>query len=70
VLRIKFKKELGPMKGEVINNGNIYIFEELHNLNISRTVVNVIKSKKLGRAVLGSKWEIWKVCFWKLEGKR
>lgn len=57
------------MKGEVINNGNKYIFEKLHNLYLSRTVVNIIKSKKLGRAVLGSKWEIWKVCFWKLEGK-
>lgn len=58
------------MKGEVINNGNKYILAELHNLNLSRTVVNAIKSKKLVRAVLGSKWEIWKVRFWKLEGKR
>lgn len=58
------------MKGEVVNNGNKYIFEELHHLNLSRTVVNVIKSKKLGRSVLGSNWEILKLCFWKLEGKR
>jgi hypothetical protein len=32
----------------MISNGNKYIFKELHNFNVSRTVINVIKSKKLG----------------------
>lgn len=44
----RFQERLGPKKGEVISNGNKYIFEELGNFNLSRTVVNAIKSKKLG----------------------
>lgn len=69
MLRIKFRRELGPKKGEVINNGNKHIFEELHNLNLSRTVVNVINLRSVDGRCLDQSGRYGKFVFGSLKAK-